>query len=221
MPASQEEKGVRRDEMGRYVVAKCKLCRREGEKLFLKGERCYSAKCVLDRRAYAPGQHGRAPIKISEYGLRLRENQKVKRLYGLTERQCRRYFDLAAKRKGVTGEKFLELLERRLDNVLYRAGFACSRSQGRQMVRHGQIVVSGRRVDIPSFQVNVGMTIKPKGPGLAEKIKANLEKTGERVAAGWLAAEPENLEIKILAIPKREDIESAIQENLIVEFYSR
>ena len=209
--------------MGRHTQPKCKLCRRAGEKLFLKGERCASAKCSFDKRSYAPGQHGqrgRMPSKISEYGRRLREKQKARRLYGLTETQFRRYFALASKRKGATGERLLELLERRLDNVVYRSGFSSSRNQARQIIKHGQILVSGRKVDIPSFQTKVDLeiTLKPK---MNDKIKAIIEKAGDKTAPGWLSVDTEALKIKVAAIPTREEIDSSIEENLIVEFYSR
>jgi small subunit ribosomal protein S4 len=206
--------------MGRHTQAKCKLCRREGEKLFLKGEKCASAKCVFDKRSYAPGQHGKVPIKISEYGLRLREKQKARRMYGLTERQFRRYFSIASKKKGDTGEKLLELLEMRLDNVVFRSGCAVSRSQARQIVRYGHVFVAGRKADIPSFGVRVGEVITFK-PGMSEKIKANLEKLADKSLPGWISLNAEKQEIKIEAVPAREDIDSSIAENLIVEFYSR
>ena len=142
--------------MGRHTAAVCKLCRREGEKLFLKGEKCYMAKCPVARRSYAPGQHGRLPVRISEYGIRLREKQKARRIYGLRERQFEGYFEKAARQKGSTGEKLLEFLERRLDNVLYRLGFSASRQNARQVIHHGGVLVNGRKVDVPSFAVRVG-----------------------------------------------------------------
>ncbi|MCX5751033.1 MAG: 30S ribosomal protein S4 [Candidatus Saganbacteria bacterium] len=206
--------------MGRHTEAKCKLCRRQGEKLFLKGEKCSSAKCVFDKRPYAPGQHGKLPIKISEYGLRLREKQKARRIYGLNEGQFRRYFEIASQKKGDTGEKLLEFLERRLDNVVYRSGCAVSRSQARQVVRYGHVLVGGKKVNIPSFAVKLGdlITFKPK---MAEKVKVNLEKMEDKSIPDWISVNGEKQEITIEAIPTREDIDSSIAENLIVEFYSR
>ena len=161
--------------MGRYIEPVCRLCRREGNKLFLKGERCYSDKCSFKRRPFAPGQHGQLPLKSSEYSIRLREKQKARRTYGLSERQFRAYFEKSLKFKGVTGEKLLELLERRLDNVIYRLGIASSRAQARQIVRHGQVILNGKKVDIPSYQVKTGDELKIK-EAMAAKIKERLEK---------------------------------------------
>jgi small subunit ribosomal protein S4 len=206
--------------MGRYIKSVCKLCRREGNKLFLKGDRCYSEKCALKRRAYPPGQHGQLPQKTSEYSIRLREKQKAKRTYGISERQFRGYFEKALKWKGVTGEKLLELLERRLDNVIYRLGFASSRAQARQTVRHGHIILNDKKVDIPSLLVKTGDVIKIK-EGISAKIRANLEKTEERKPPNWLSINAASLEGKIESMPERKDIGEPITESMIVEFYSR
>ncbi|MFH1709879.1 MAG: 30S ribosomal protein S4 [bacterium] len=206
--------------MGRHIKSVCKLCRREGNKLFLKGDRCYTEKCSFKRRAYPPGQHGQLPQKISEYGMRLREKQKARRTYGLSERQFRTYFERALKWKGVTGEKLLELLERRLDNVIYRLGFAPSRAQARQLVTHGHIIVNDKKVNIPSLSVGVGDTIKIK-EGISSKIRANLEKSEERKPPKWLSLDAASLEGKIESIPERKEIGEPITESMIVEFYSR
>jgi small subunit ribosomal protein S4 len=206
--------------MGRHTAPVCRLCRREGNKLFLKGDRCYSEKCSIKRRAFPPGQHGQLPQKISEYGIRLREKQKARRTYGISERQFKTYFERSLKWKGVTGEKLLELLERRLDNVVYRMGFASSRAQARQMVRHGHILVNSKKVDIPSFMVKPGDTFKVK-EGISPKVKAAMEKSGERKAPSWLSVDTGALEGKVENIPKRSDIGEPITESMIVEFYSR
>ncbi len=205
--------------MGRYVEARCKLCRRAGEKLFLKGEKCQTAKCAFSRRSFAPGQHGKLPLRISEYGIRLREKQKARRIYGLTESQFENYFDKAVRTKGATGEKLLEFLERRLDNAVYRLGFTTSRQSARQLVRNGGILVNGRKVNIPAFQVKSGqvITVKPK---LVAQVKAAQEKFPDRVQPTWLVVTGE-AEGKIVTIPKREEIETIVAENLIVEYYSR
>lgn len=205
--------------MGRHVEAKCKLCRREGEKLFLKGEKCATAKCPYSRRSYAPGQHGKLPIRASEYGIRLREKQKARRIYGLTENQFESYFSKASRTKGATGEKLLEYLERRLDNVVYRLGFTTSRQAARQLVRNGGIVVNGRKVNIPAFQVKIDdvLTIKPK---MLPLIKMAAEKFPDRAQPAWLSVTGE-AEGKMVAVPKREDIDTMLADNLIVEYYSR
>ena len=207
--------------MGRHIKPVCRLCRREGNKLFLKGDRCYTEKCALKRRAYPPGQHGQLPQqKTSEYSIRLREKQKAKRTYGISERQFRGYFEKALKWKGVTGEKLLELLERRLDNVIYRMGLASSRAQARQTVRHGHIILNDKKVNIPSLLVKTGDVIKVK-EGLSAKIRANLEKTEERTPPKWLSLNVASLEGKIESLPERKDIGEPITESMIVEFYSR
>lgn len=206
--------------MGRHIKAVCKLCRREGNKLFLKGDKCYTEKCPAKRRAYPPGQHGQLPPKTSEYSIRLREKQKARRTYGISERQFKTYFERALKWKGVTGEKLLELLERRLDNVIYRLGVAPSRAQARQLVTHGHIILNDKKVDIPSYSVKAGDTVKIK-EGISSKIKANLEKTAERKPPNWLSFNASSLEGKIESIPERKDIGEPITEQMIVEFYSR
>lgn len=211
--------------MARYKEADCRLCRREGLKLFLKGTRCYAEKCAIARRAYAPGQHGESgkrAHKLSNYGLQLREKQKVKRIYGVMEKQFRRYFELASKTKGVTGKILLQLLERRLDSVVFQAGFALSRDAARQMVNHGWVYVNQRRVNIPSYGVKAGdgLELKPKPKGL-EYVRQNLKLSGERARPAWLEVNPEKFTAKILRLPEREDISLPIQEQLIVELYSK
>jgi len=205
--------------MGRFTEASCKLCRREGEKLFLKAEKCNTEKCAYSRRSYAPGQHGRMPSRPSEYGIRLREKQKGRRIYGLTERQFEKYFEEASRRKGATGEKLLEYLERRLDNAVYRGGLAGSRKFARQMVRHGWVEVNGRKVNIPSFRVKVDDVIKVRDK-YVKLVKAVQEKFGEHVPPVWITLSGET-EIKVVAIPKREEIDTVLEDHLIVEHYSR
>jgi small subunit ribosomal protein S4 len=205
--------------MGRHTSASCKLCRREGEKLFIKGEKCYTEKCPYTRRSYAPGQHGKIQVRVTEYQIRLREKQKARRIYGLMERQFANYFEKASARKGATGEKLLELLERRLDNVVYRLGFVTSRQAGRQVVRNGGVLVNSRKVNIPSYEVKTGDMIKIS-PKLANLAKQALEKFPDRVTPAWLSLAGE-VEGKILSAPKRSDIDANIEENLIVEYYSR
>jgi small subunit ribosomal protein S4 len=192
-------------------------------KLFLKGTRCYTEKCGVSRRTFPPGQHGQQRgAKLSNYGLQLREKQKVKRIYGIMERQFRRYFAIAAKSKGVTGKVLLQQLERRLDNVLFRLCFAMSHMQARQLVRHGAVYVNGRRVNIPSFSVEEGDMIEIKGREGARKIiKANIELSKDRGVAPWLEGDLENLKGKVLRLPDRDDIQMPIQEQLIVELYSK
>lgn len=209
--------------MGRYLDARCRLCRREGVKLFLKGERCITSKCAIERRKYAPGQHGQNRSKLSTYGLQLREKQKAKRIYGVLERQFRRYFAMAERMRGVTGTILLQLLERRLDNLVYRLGIASSRAQARQFVRHGHILVDGRRVTIPSYLAKPGQEIS-----LAEKarefkvIKDNLEEAAQkRTLLPWLEWNPERLTGRLLAVPSREDIPTDVNEQRIVELYSK
>ncbi|MCI8538705.1 MAG: 30S ribosomal protein S4 [Oscillospiraceae bacterium] len=207
--------------MARYTGAVCRLCRREGQKLFLKGDRCYTDKCAIDRRAFAPGQHGNARNKkMSEYGMQLREKQKARRYYGVLESQFRKYFEMASQRKGVTGENLLSILETRLDNVVYRLGFAMSRAEARQLVRHGHFTVNGKKVDIPSYLVKPGETIALKGKTL-DKIKASLEANGSRKAPKWLEFDANNLSANVAAMPAREDIDMPIEEHLIVELYSK
>lgn len=208
--------------MARYTGAVCRLCRREGEKLFLKGERCYTAKCAMDRRPYAPGQHGNRRAKISEYGLQLRTKQKAKRIYGVLETQFRNYYDKAAHQKGITGENLLVLLEMRLDNVVYRAGLGRSRTEARQIVRHNHILVNGKKVNIPSAQVSVGdvITVKEKSQS-ATGIKTIIETTASRIVPEWLSADMDNFQVTVLAKPTREQITVPVEETLIVELYSK
>ena len=209
--------------MARYTGPSCRLCRREGMKLFLKGTKCSTPKCPLEKRSFPPGQHGQGRVKLSDYGIQLREKQKVKRMYGLLERQFRRYFSVAQKAKGVTGQMLLEMLERRLDNVLYRMGFATSRHEGREMVRHRAVTVNGKLVDIPSYLVTVGdkIQIAPSRNGQAARVKENLERTKDRVAPAWIQINAEQLVGAILRAPQKDDIGLPIQEQLIVELYSK
>lgn len=208
--------------MARYTGPVCRLCRREGEKLYLKGERCYTDKCAVARRSYAPGQHGRGRKKLSEYGLQLREKQKVRRLYGVMEKQFRSYFEMAERESGITGENFLQILESRLDNVVYRLGLAASRNEARQFVLHGHILVNGKKVNIPSYQVSVGdeIEIREKSRG-NNRLKELKEAKANYTAPSWLESSIENLSGKVLAEPKREEIDVPIKEHLVVEFYSR
>lgn len=208
--------------MARAIGPVCRLCRREGMQLFLKGERCFKDKCSVKRRSYAPGQHGRRRVKMQDYGLQLREKQKVKRIYGVLERQFRNYFKKAAAQKGVTGENLLSALERRLDNVVYRLGFAASRAQGRQLVNHGHFLVNGRRVDIPSFAVKKGDVVELREKSQKnELIRANLDTAPGRGIPAWLELDGKNYKGTVINLPKREDVSIQIQENLIVELYSK
>ena len=209
--------------MARYTGPACKLCRREGQKLFLKGERCYTGKCAVARRAYAPGQHGQARNKKqSEYGRQLRTKQYARRYYGVLEGQFRHYFEMAEKMPGVTGENLLRLLESRLDNVIYRLGLASSRAEARQLVLHGHYTVNGRKVNIPSFLTKVGQVIAVKdGSRQSEKLKAIFEANSSRPVPKWLELNRETLEAKVVAVPNREDIDLPIEETLIVELYSK
>ena len=208
--------------MARYTGAVCRLCRREGQKLFLKGDRCYTEKCSLERRGYAPGQHGNARNKkLSGYGVQLREKQKAKRYYGVLESQFRDYFEMAAKQTGMTGENLLSILETRLDNVVYRLGFAMSRAEARQLVRHGHFTVNGQKVNIPSYLVKVGSVIELKDKSRSlDKFKSSLEANASRVVPKWLEIDNNNV-AKVIAAPAREDIDLPIEEHLIVELYSR
>ncbi len=208
--------------MARHIGAVCRLCRREGMQLFLKGERCFKDKCAVKRRNYAPGQHGKRRLKLQGYGLQLREKQKVKRIYGVLERQFRVYFQRAAARKGVTGENLLSLLERRLDNVVYRLGFAASRSQARQLVNHGHFAVNNRKVDIASFQVKKGDVVELRaGSRKNATIQANLDTAQGRGIPAWLSLDGQNFRGTVTSLPRREDITLPIQESLIVELYSK
>ncbi len=209
--------------MARYSGPVCRLCRREGNKLFLKGERCYMAKCTVERRAGAPGDKKRAVrSKFTEYGIQLREKQKVRRIYGVLERQFRNYFEDAERMKGVAGENLLFLLERRFDNIIFRMGFASSRREARQLVRHGHFAVNGSKVDIPSYIVKPGDTIEVReGSRDMEEIKASVESAAQRQIPTWLELNAEEMKGKVVRNPVREDIDVPIQEQLIVEFYSR
>src|ERR1700690_458105 len=219
--ASELEK--RDKEMARYHGPVCKLCRREGMKLFLKGERCYTEKCSYTRRPYPPGQHGQARIKLSEYAIRLREKQKVRRIYGVIERQFQKYYFDAARRKGRTGEQMLGLLESRLDNVVHRLGFAFTRSQSRQIVRHGHLLINGKRVDIPSFILNPGdkVEIRSKSREIKE-ILASLAQVDKRPVLSWLELDKANFIGTFKGLPVREEMnEPSIREQYVVEYYSR
>ncbi|MGI6609651.1 MAG: 30S ribosomal protein S4 [Limnochordia bacterium] len=208
--------------MARYKDAVCRLCRREGEKLFLKGEKCYADKCPVERRSYPPGQHGQGRKKVSEYGLHLREKQKLRRMYGVLERQFARYFDVANRRQGVTGENLLQILECRLDNIVYRMGYAPSRTAARQLVMHGHIRVNGRKVDIPSYEVRAGDTISVKESSRnIPMVKSSVEAAASRGIPNWLEVDWEQQSGRVLSVPTREQIDLAIQEHLIVEHYSR
>ena len=209
--------------MGRYTGPSCRLCRREGMKLFLKGTKCSTPKCPIEKRAFPPGQHGQIRVKLSDYGIQLREKQKVKRMYGVLERQFQRYFGIAQKAKGVTGQMLLEMLERRLDNVLYRMGFATSRREGREMVRHRAVTVNGRLVDIPSYLIKVGdvVQIAASRNGQAARMKENLERTKDRQGPAWIQVEAQQLRGVITRAPQKDDIGLPIQEQLIVELYSK
>ena len=208
--------------MARYKDAQCRVCRREGQKLFLKGERCYSDKCSISRRNYAPGQHGQKRAKLSEYGTQLREKQKTKSYYGVGEKQFRGYFEMASNKKGITGENLLQILESRLDNVVYRLGFGASRAQARQLVNHGQFAVNGHKVDIPSYLVKAGDVItvreNKKDNGA---IKANIEVNSARPVPAWLELNSENLSGKVIRLASREDVDIPVEEHLIVELYSK
>lgn len=206
--------------MARYTGAVCRQCRREGQKLFLKGDRCYSGKCALERRAYAPGQHGQARKKYSEYGLQLREKQKVRKYYGVLESQFAHYFELAEKKQGVTGANLLSIVESRLDNVVYRLGFAMSRPEARQLVRHGHFTLNGKKVNIPSYLVSVGDVIAIKeGSMSSDKIKSIVEANDKKAIVKWL--ERDGTTGKVVGVCEREDIDLPIEEHLIVELYSK
>jgi small subunit ribosomal protein S4 len=208
--------------MAKYTGPVCKLCRREGEKLFLKGDRCYTHKCAISRRAYAPGQHGQQRKKLSEYGIRLREKQKARRFYGVLEGQFRGYFDMAAKRRGVTGENLLQILESRMDNVVHRLGLGSSRAEARQLIRHGHFTVNGKKVDIPSYLLKPDdlIAIKDSSKSLP-KFKELAEAAGSKNQPEWLEFDKENLIGRVIRLPERDEIDLPIQEHLIVELYSK
>ena len=209
--------------MARYVGAVCRLCRREGMKLFLKGERCYTEKCAIEKRNFAPGQHGKTrKAKLAGYGVQLREKQKVKRIYGVLEDQFRRYFEAAERQRGITGDTLLQLLERRLDNVAYRMGLATSRPQARQLVRHGHVQVNGRKVDVPSYSVRVGEAISVRSTSQKDTaIVHALEEVKGRGVPEWLSFDAEKMSGRINSLPTRAQINLPVQEQLIVELYSK
>lgn len=208
--------------MARYTGAVCKLCRREGKKLFLKGERCYTGKCAVDRRSYAPGQHGQGRKKTSEYGMQLRAKQQARRYYGIQEGQFHKYFLMAERKQGMTGENLLRICESRLDNVAYLLGWASSRAEARQLTTHGHYLVNGKKVDIPSYLLKAGdvVSIREKSRD-SEKIKAVLEANGSRPVPEWLDKNGDDLTAKVVKLPDREQIEVPVEEHLIVEFYSK
>jgi len=208
--------------MARYCESLCRLCRREGVKLFLKGDRCYTDRCAIDRRGYPPGQHGQERAKLSGYGLQLREKQKLRRIYGILEAQFRRYFKEARRVKGNTGTALLVLLERRLDNVVYRLGFASSRNEARQLVRHGHILVNGKRIDLPSYWVNVGESISVGEPSRqVTRINFSLDAVERRGVPAWLELNRPEFTGVIRTLPAREDLTMPMQEQLVVELYSK
>lgn len=208
--------------MARYTGAVCRLCRREGLKLFLKGERCYTDKCAIERRNYPPGEHGQGRVKFSEYSVQLREKQKLRRMYGVLEGQFRRYFEMADRAKGVTGETLLQLLERRLDNIVYRVGFATSRSEARQLVRHGHFRVNGRKVNVPSYLVRAGDTVSVRDRSQkVTRIQGALELAQRRGVPDWLEVTPESFAGRVKALPVRSDLTMPINEKLVVELYSK
>jgi len=208
--------------MARAYGSVCRVCRRENQKLFLKGDRCYTEKCAFERRGYPPGQHGQGRIKFSEYGLQLREKQKIKKTYGLLEKQFRNLFEKAETMKGITGTNLLTMLERRLDNVAYRSGFANSRAEARQLVRHGHFSVNGRRVDIPSFMVNKGDTleVREKSKTVA-RIGGAVEAVKRREIPQWLELDSGALKARIRDLPSRDDITAPMEERMVVELYSK
>lgn len=208
--------------MARYCESVCRLCRRENQKLFLKGDRCYSEKCSFDRRGYPPGQHGQGRIKFSEYGIQLREKQKVKRIYGLVEKQFRLTFESAERMKGVTGNNLVSLLERRLDNVTYRLGFANSRSEARQLVRHRHFLVNGKIVNVPSFLIKKGDVVEVHEKSRSvSRIQAALEGLKRREVPQWLESDPVQFRGRVRDLPSRDDVTAQMEERLIVELYSK
>ena len=208
--------------MARYRDAVCRICRREGDKLFLKGDRCYTDQCAIARRSYAPGQHGQGRKKMSEYGTQLREKQKAKRYYGLLENQFYHYFELASKMTGKTGENLLKVLESRLDNVVYRAGFAMSRPEARQLVTHGHFTVNGKAVNIPSYLVKPGDVVAIVEKSMSsDKIKGVLEANASRPALNWLSVDKNKAQATVVNLPERSEIDLQVEEQLIVELYSK
>jgi len=209
--------------MARYTGAVCRICRREGQKLFLKGQKCYTEKCTFNKRSYAPGQHGQSRKKMSEYGIQLREKQKARKTYGILESQFEKYFDMAVSKKdGITGENLLQILESRLDSVAYRAGFGTSRPEARQLVRHGHFTVNGKKVDIPSYLVKAGDVIAiTEKSAESVKIKSVLEITDGRTTPAWLDVNKDALTATVVRLANRDEIDLDIQEHLIVEYYSK
>lgn len=208
--------------MARYTGPACKLCRREGKKLFLKGDRCYTGKCALERRSYAPGQHGQNRKKTSEYGLQLRAKQSARRYYGVSEGQFHKYFLMAERKEGVTGTNLLQLCESRLDNIVYTAGFASSRAQARQLVNHAHFTVNGAKVDIPSYLVKAGDVIAVKDTSKStDEFKTLVESNASRTIPKWIDADAQAMTAKVVALPEREEIATPVEEHLIVEFYSK
>ncbi|MEW6173216.1 MAG: 30S ribosomal protein S4 [Bacillota bacterium] len=207
--------------MARYTEARCRLCRREGIKLYLKGDRCYSTHCAVERRNFPPGQQTRSRRKVTEYAVQLREKQKVRRIYGVLEAQFRNYFEKAERQRGITGENLLRLLERRLDNVVYRLSLAASRSEARQLIRHGHFRVNGRKVNIPSFMVRVGQKISINNVSESPRIKELIERAAQNTPPAWLSYDPESTTGEVLAYPAREQIDIPVKEQLVVELYSR
>ena len=216
-----KKKGIQK-KMARYKDEQCRICRREGQKLFLKGSRCYTDKCSISRRNYAPGQNGQKRKKLSEYGTQLREKQKTKSFYGVGEKQFRRYFEMASTARGITGEILLQILETRLDNIVYRLGYGASRAQARMLVTHGTFEVNGQKVDIPSYLLKAGDVISvreiSKDNGV---IKLNVEENAARPVPEWLEKDAEKLSGKIVKLPSREDVDIPVEEHLIVELYSK
>ena len=208
--------------MARYTGAVCKLCRREGKKLFLKGERCYTAKCALERRSYAPGQHGQGRKKSSEYGIQLRTKQTARRYYGINESQFAKYFEMAEKQTGMTGENLLRICESRLDNIVYLLGWASSRAEARQLVTHGHFEINGKKVNIPSYLCKAGEVVSVNKKSLdSEKLKAVIEANGARPVPAWLEKDAENNKAKVVALPERDQILVPVEEHFIVEYYSK
>jgi len=207
--------------MARYTEARCRQCRREGVRLYLKGSRCFTPKCAIDRRAYAPGQHGQSRKKMSDYGLQLREKQKVRKIYAVTERQFRNYFQEAERLQGVTGEMLLQLLERRLDNVVYRMAFASSRSQARQLVGHGHFQVNGRAVNVPSYLVRSGDVVEVRTGSRNVPVLQEAMAGGARRTPSWVTVQAEAMKGTVLSLPRRDEIDTEVAENLIIAYYSR
>jgi small subunit ribosomal protein S4 len=208
--------------VAKYTEAKCRLCRRQGEKLFLKGEKCFSAKCAIEKRGFPPGQHGKRRTRLTDYAIQLREKQKVRRIYGVLEKQFRRYYQEASRRKGSSGENLLQLLECRLDNILYRMGVGASRSESRQLVRHNAVTINGRKVNIPSYQVQANDVIAVTGAAVKQlRIQASMQFSQQQGGCEWLDVDPEKLQAVFKGAPERSDLPAEINEHLIVELYSK